>query len=186
MKQTDNLALKNFKGKTEEDFNRLFQSFYSDLVNYAYTFLLDADEAEDLVQGFFVHFWENMEFIELTGTLQAYLFTAVKNRCLNKLKSLQVYDKHKILYIEAKMALIDEKGLEESVLWEDDLIKALENLPEQVREIIELKYLKGKKISEIATFLSLSENTVKTQLKRGRDKLKKEMNPKLFSLLFMF
>ncbi|UCS92092.1 RNA polymerase sigma-70 factor [Echinicola marina] len=184
MGQIENLTISNLKKKTEEGFDHLYHRYYEDLVNYAFTFLLDSGEAEDLVQNLFIHFWENLDSFQLKGTLDGFFYTAVKNRCLNKLKSIDVYDKHKILYIEAMLVhLSREEEIDKSVL-EEELLMAINNLPVQAREIIVLKYFKGQKIAEIAETLNLSENTVKTQLKRGKSKLRNEMNPKLFSIFF--
>lgn len=77
-----------------------------------------------------------------------------------------------------------EEEIDKNVL-EEELLMAISNLPVQAREIIVLKYFKGQKIAEIAETLNLSENTVKTQLKRGKSKLRNEMNPKLFSIFFL-
>ncbi|WP_162633342.1 RNA polymerase sigma-70 factor [Echinicola strongylocentroti] len=185
MKLKDNLRPRNFQLETEADFDMLFQSYYHDLVTYAHTFLHDMDEAEDLVQNLFIHFWENARNIKLNGSLEAYFFKSVKNRCLNKLKSMHVYDKHKVLYLEATLSMNKSEDVEDATFLEKELLEALEKLPDQVREIIELKYLKGKKVSEIACQLELSVNTVKTQLHRGKSKLRKEMDPGLFSLFFL-
>ncbi|WP_057938610.1 RNA polymerase sigma factor [Algoriphagus resistens] len=166
--------------KTEEEFNGLYQVYYHDLVNFAYSYLMDSDEAEDLVQNLFVHFWENLDHLELRDSLKSYLYSAVKNRCLNKLKSIQVYDRHKVLYTEAKLNLIFGSEELQKMDMEEELSQALSKLPAQVRQIIELKYFQGKKISEIGQELNISENSVKTQLQRGRQKLKQDLDPKLF------
>lgn len=48
-------------------------------------------------------------------------------------------------------------------------------LPVKYREIIILYYYKELKIDEIAHLLSVSDNTVKTRLRRGREKLRDQL-----------
>ena len=54
-----------------------------------------------------------------------------------------------------------------------DVRDALKKLPRDYREVIELYYINGFNTREIAYMLQRSENTVKSQLLRGRDELKK-------------
>ena len=44
---------------TKAEYNKLFEESYSSLCNYAYAIVKDYDEAEDIVQGVFVNFWNN-------------------------------------------------------------------------------------------------------------------------------
>jgi RNA polymerase sigma-70 factor (ECF subfamily) len=51
--------------------------------------------------------------------------------------------------------------------------EAISRLPKEMAEVFKLKYLEGKKLREIAQLNQISENTVKTQLQRAREKLRK-------------
>ena len=72
--------------KNRKGLEYLFQMYYRPLVVWADTFVNDIGGAEDLVQEFFIHIWEK-ELLDgvKPETLKSYLYTAVRNRALNRL-----------------------------------------------------------------------------------------------------
>jgi len=110
--------------------------------------------------------------IEIQLSLKSYFYQSVKNRCLNHLRDIHVQDKHKILYLEALLNEDDSPG------WVDLEItkkvqEAIAQLPPQMGELFKQKYLFGRKLHDIAEINNISENTVKTQLKRAKEKMRK-------------
>ena len=156
------------------DFKKLFKENYELLVNFATSFLMSRSEAEDVVQNIFTHLWENSKGITFDQSLKAYLFKAVRNRCFNKLRNKNVRDRHNLLYLEALITSYSREEETDEVV-ERELKKAIGNLPPQVKSIVEQKYFHNKKIMEIADHLGVTKNTVKTQLQRGKAKLKKSL-----------
>ena len=71
-----------------EAFQRLFEMYHKALCFFATRIVRDSLEAEDIVQDVFLKIWENAERLELTSSIQHYLFASVRNGCLNYLKSL--------------------------------------------------------------------------------------------------
>src|SRR5690554_3656975 len=67
-------------------FELLFRYYYPGLVTFASQIILDIDEAEEIVQLFFVNIWSSRRNIKQSQSLKSYFFTAVKNRALNYLK----------------------------------------------------------------------------------------------------
>lgn len=169
-----NIVIRNLKKGDEASFRAVFNEFYVPLVHFANTYLLDRDEAEDVVQGVFIGVWEKSDQLRIDVSIDAYLFTSVRNRCLNRLKKLRIKDQNDLLFIEG---LINYQPQNErvNVHLEEKLKEAIQKLPEQTRKVIQLKYSQDKKISEISELLNVSENTVKTQLQRGKAKLRMEM-----------
>ena len=80
-------ALQNGDEKAVES---LFKSLYQRLCNYANTILNDIDESEEVVQQVFVQLWEKRETMEITTSVQSYLFRAVRNTSFNKIKHAKV------------------------------------------------------------------------------------------------
>lgn len=68
-------------------FNLLFKEIYLQLYFHCRRFIPDPEEAKDLLQNVFLRFWEKREEIEIQTSLEAYLFRAVQNECLNFLRS---------------------------------------------------------------------------------------------------
>lgn len=166
--------IKELHNGNRSGFKTLFKEYYGPLVNFAASFLLSRSEAEDVVQNIFTHLWENSKGISFDHTLKSYLYKAVRNRCLNKLRNKSIRDRHNLLYLEALITSYTLEEEEDECLTQE-LKKAIGNLPPQVKSVIEQKYFHNKKVMEIADSLGVTKNTVKTQLQRGKAKLKKSL-----------
>lgn len=172
MKVEDKILMDEIRNRNRKVFEALFYEYYPHLTRYAEGFLFDKQTCEDIVQNLFIYFWENTHRIVIQLSLKSYFYQSVKNRCLNHLRDIHVHDKHKILYLEALLNEDDSPG------WVDpEIIKkvqdAIAQLPPQMGELFKQKYLFGRKYHEIAEINQISENTVKTQLKRAREKMRK-------------
>ena len=67
--------------------DELYDRFYNELVLWADTILNDMEEAEDLVQDFFVRLWEKKLNENLEGErVRSYLYVAVRNMAVRKVK----------------------------------------------------------------------------------------------------
>lgn len=184
MRNKTNHLVDRLKKGDECAFDEFYDVHYSRMVRYASHYLYNLSESEDLVQGLFLYVWENISEIDPKGTLEAYLYTALKNRCLNRLKSLNLEDKYNLLYVEASLRSELQNGTDLNELSEK-LSQAIEKLPDQIKKIIRLKYFENKKVTEISEFLNVSVNTVKTQLQRGRAKLRVELGSDADLMLFL-
>src|SRR5438046_3172773 len=70
----------------KEALEMLFKKYYKLLTISAFYFLKDEMQAEDMVQAFFVDFWERKLFNNINSSLKAYLTTAIRNRCLKEIE----------------------------------------------------------------------------------------------------
>jgi len=170
----ESLIIREIQKRNSQVYETLFHTHYNELVKFAEGIIFDPQLAEDVVQNLFIHLWENANNIQIKSSLRAYLFRAVKNRCLNRLKELQIRDKNGLLYFEGMMNSgdINMEEDEEAALTLR-LNSAINKLPDKMAQIFKLKYLESKKQKEIAASLHISENTVKTQLSRAKEKLRK-------------
>lgn len=181
----ENIALKNLQNGDERTLRLIFEQHYAPLVNFAKSYLFNLAEAEDVVQHTFIKLWEKADTLTIEKSVKDYLYIAVRNQCLNRLESIKVRDKHKLLYVEANL-LAAKSGNKVNESLETKIVNAINTLPAQIRKIIELKYTENKKISEIAEILDVSKNTVKTQLQRGKAKLKQAVTMTSTTLSIIF
>ncbi|MCL3781355.1 RNA polymerase sigma-70 factor [Prolixibacteraceae bacterium JC049] len=170
----EKLLLNEIRRKNSDVYEKIFNKHYEILVNFAIQFVANAAIAEDVVQSVFIYVWENSSSIKIEKSIKAYLFQAVKNGCLNHIRSLKIRDKHELLYLEALLDLNNDEILSDSDVMQD-IKRALDELPEQMHEIFCKKYFADKSIKEIAQELSLSENTIKVQLHNGRNKVREQL-----------
>ena len=180
----DKILFNEIKNRNLKVYEALFSNYYPHLVRFAEGYLFDKQECEDIVQNLFIYFWENADKISLDHSVKSYFFNSVKNRCLNHLRDLNIRDRHNLLYLEGLLNVEDYSEFQnpEIII---QINAAIEQLPEQMAKIFKLKYLEGKKISEIAQINQITENTVKTQLLRAKDKLRKLLT-ETTSLNFFF
>ena len=159
------------KRRDEAALSVLFDTYYEKLYLFAEKYIYDSDKAHDIVQDVFLKIWENAERLELTSSIQHYLFASVRNGCLNYLKSLQIEDRNNRKYAEAyiesqNVDMVDDEELLARVR------QVLDELPEKCREVCLLRFVEGYKYAELAARLDMNENTVKAQLHRGMERLK--------------
>ena len=159
------------KRRDETALSVLFDTYYEKLYLFAEKYIYDSDKAHDIVQDVFLKIWENAERLELTSSIQHYLFASVRNGWLNYLKSLQIEDRNNRKYAEAyiesqNVDMVDDEELLARVR------QVLDELPEKCREVCLLRFVEGYKYAEIAVRLDMNENTVKAQLHRGMERLK--------------
>ncbi|UII26395.1 RNA polymerase sigma factor [Fulvivirga maritima] len=171
----ENLFLAEIAAGDESAFHSFFNFFYEELVSYAYKHLYDQAESEDLVQEAFIYIWENASNLQVHTNMRSYMYSMVRNRCINRLKKLSVVDyDHAIdlntIFEDSSVFPVFEEN-EEDV---HSLITAVINsFPEKMREIFLLRIKHNYKYQQIAEHSGVSVNTVKTQLKRAKEKISK-------------
>lgn len=172
--------------KEESSLEDLFKEYYERLVYFAYQVIKDKDTAEDIVQETFIKFWNQRKNIEADGlAIKSYLYSTVKNNCLNILRHQKVEEKYK-----EKLGKVysEEVGIVQLIIRAEvvsELHRALQTLPAGCRQISRLGYFEGKSNPEIAAELGISVNTVKTQKQRGLQLLRLRLDPEMFSLLLL-
>jgi RNA polymerase sigma-70 factor, ECF subfamily len=161
----------------ESAFEMLFKTYYQPLCNYAYSFLNDKDEAEEVVQSAFITVWDKRQTIEIQTSIKSYLYRMVRNACLNVIKHEKVKQQH-VAY-EMAGGEPSHEGVSQSVIsseLEQKIYEAMKALPEQCRLVFQLSRFEELKYAEIATQLNISVKTVENQmgkaLKIMREKLK--------------
>lgn len=174
MRIEEKILISELKKGNKEVLEALFMEYFPVLLRFADGYTFDSSASEDIVQALFVHLWEKADQIEYKTSVKAYLYQATRNRCLNHLRDLNIRDSHKLLYLEAIFNSQDpDHWTDEATL--EEIVDAIDLLPSQMARIFRMKYFQGQKIAEIANHLSISENSVKTHLSRGKTKLRKEL-----------
>ena len=171
------------KGK-QGAFKEVFNHFFHPLSAFAFKFVRDVAVVEDLLQEVFISFWEKRADFDHPAALKSYLYTSVRNRCLNHLKHMAVEKKHESAL---RYELESPQQVSRHVVEEETfrlLLSEIKLLPEASREIMILA-LNGLKNPEIAEELGISVNTVKTQKKIAYAKLKDKLGPRLAMLLLL-
>ncbi|MDR0766221.1 MAG: RNA polymerase sigma-70 factor [Odoribacteraceae bacterium] len=169
--------------KDASGFRELYRGYYRTLVSFGMHYTRQRETAEDIVQDLFTGMWKrDLHFDSIAG-LKTFMYTVIKNACLNELKREQTR-KDYLLSLPAGEPLDEQDDrlrIEEEVY--RHLLLAVEKLPARCREIFQ-HHLQGKRNEEIATLLNVTIATVKTQKNRAMNFLRKEIGP-LYTLLLL-
>ena len=160
----------------------IFHKYAKNLCLYAQNYLHTEADAEDIVQDVFVRCWEKKDLtLSDEKAVKTYLFNAVKNACLDKLKKRGIeytqLDLLKQEIIDEETFLFDEKILQE-------IKQELDHMPAQTQKIILLIFIQNMKYQEVSDELNISINTVKTLLRNGIRHLRKHFFNHFTLLLF--
>ncbi len=186
MQLTDSDILLAIQQGNERVFEVVFRKHYSSLCNYACGILKDMDDSEEIVQHIFTKLWEQRNEIEITVSLKSYLYRAVHNTCLNRIKHLKIqetYRQHVGEFLETNHEsvtdVLDGKELELRIA------TAIEKLPEQCRLIFRMSRFEELKYQEIADQLGLSVKTIENQIGKALKILRSELSDYLPLLIWL-
>jgi RNA polymerase sigma-70 factor (family 1) len=178
--------LKVSKGD-KKAFEHLFNTYYQTLCNYACSILKDIDEAEEVVQNTFFNIWKKREDLQITSSFKSYVYRAVHNDSLNKLKHAKVKAVYAADYKSVMGSGFDDsaKVLEAKELGKK-INEAIGSLPEQCGNVFKLSRFENLKYAEIAEQLDISVKTVENHMGKALKLLRghlKEYLPLLIVLI---
>lgn len=164
----DKDLLKKVNRKDEQAWRVFFRSYYDSLFHHALRILEDEKEAEDVVQELFIALWNNGIMLGENDSLSGYLYRAVTNRCLNRIRDQKRMNEHLAKWKEEAEGEASEAEFASAVREEvmRRLLELIELLPEGRKTILKMS-MEGKSGEEIARQLGVSITTVKQQKYRA-------------------
>jgi len=152
----------------DKAFEYFFHQYYTSLCFFANSILHNEDEAKDLVQDCFVKLWNGKTIKERSETVKSFLYTAVRNRCVDFLRKKKVIKKAQLQLIKTENDLpleyFDEVAFAEMIR---QIVGHIEDLPLKMQQIFKLYYVEGKKYNQIAIELNSSPEAVRKQKARA-------------------
>lgn len=175
-------------------FNRLFTENHARFVRFASTYVDDRMAAEDIVMEAMMYYWENRCRLEFGLNSPAYIFTAIKNKCLNYLRDKQYQQQaseqlmeHASWKLSLQLATLEACDPEE--LFSDEIERlvneTLERLPETTRRIFIMSRFEEKSHREIAAEMNMSVKGVEYHISKATSALKHALKDFLPILLFL-
>lgn len=143
--------------------------FGDDILRLAYSYMKSREDAEDIVQDVLIRFMQSAKTFSSEEHVKAWLFRVAINLCKDKLKSASR---------QREVALPEGYEVEAASSTNEDeseIIQLIWTLAEKYRSVIHLYYFEEYSTAEIAEILQKKESTVRSLLKRGREKLEKMM-----------
>lgn len=152
---------------------KLYEQYCDAMLIVAQRFVKDIMEAEDIVQEAFLKAFMKLDQYKAEVTFGAWLKRIVINKSIDVLKS----KKQRLVELEeVHMAVVDEP-LESAWMVDDEVTietvkEAIASLPDKYRYVLMLYLMEGYDHQEISEILNISEMASRTQLSRGKTKLK--------------
>jgi len=174
-------------------FEAIFHEYYEKLLRFSLGYIGSREVAEDLVQDVFVRIWERRDGWEVRESIAAYLYSSVRNRCLD-------YARHRLVerewaeHVTATRSFAGDElhfapDTADAAVEHDEVDRAIraavERLPERCRQTFVLSRDHGLTYHEIAVVMGVSTQTVKIQMGRALKSLRTSLAPFLCTLALL-
>lgn len=149
-------------------FAQVYDRYHSLLYIHAMNKLQQEDEARDVVQEIFVRLWEKRMQINISGTLQGYLYRAVRNQIFDLIRHKKVTDEYTNHFLRTDTISV---SLADHLIREKQLSAMIEaeiaSLPSRMRQVFELRRFEDLSNKEVAERMGITENTVADQMRKA-------------------
>jgi len=168
----------------------LVQRYQNEVFRFCYHYLRDIEMAKDAVQEVFLRLYIARDRYDTEKSFKPWILCIARNLCLNEIK------RQKLIHFETFEGYIENQNYEEKeqkeginapktltpfeqlvinekqkVLWEE-----LNNLPEEAREIVVLRYFERLHARDIAEIMGSTEGAIRTRLHRVLKYLKDRLD----------
>lgn len=159
----------------EKDFllEKVMIEYGNELVRLAFSYVKDTETAKDMVQNTFIKCYKNLDSFRFDAQIKTWLYRITINECKDYLKSWNykmvqvksfINETAKSILPSTERTVIDKYNNEE-------IKDTIFSLPKVYREVVYLYYYESLNTGEIAQVLDISVNTVKTRLRRAKQRL---------------
>lgn len=193
MEKSEYLIIERLKRGENSAYRYLFNHHYPYLCHVASQYLHDDYLAETVVGDVIFHFWQTRVTLDIHTSLRSYLVRSVCNKCIDTLKyrhenlnieTVAAVDMHDLVHTltdesDGPLGRLIEKELEEEIM------SAVNNLPEECRRVFVKNRFENMKYREIADELGISINTVKYHMKHALDFLESKLGKYLLLITLL-
>ncbi len=175
----------SYKFLDKNSFDTIFKGHYTSLCHFAYRYVNDNDTSQEIVQEVFIALWQKRETISSEKPVKSYLFTAVKNHCLNYIRDHKKFRSYQ-LDVEIELEIpVEEMDVFSEPETQTRINQALDKLPPKCRQVFELSRFEEMKYKEIAGKLGISVKTVEVQMSKALKILRVELADLIVLILIL-
>lgn len=147
------------------DFNSIYKKYKDAVYNYVFWRVYNEEDAIDITQEVFVKVFKGLESFKGKSSIKTWVFAIAHNTLINYLKRKNFKEEDIENYFLSVEPL---KDIQTKTL----VLKAIEKLSNDHREVIKLYYFDGFSYKEISELCGISIGTVKSRLNRGKEILR--------------
>ena len=156
----------------ERAFQALFIDYYSVLVSFATKYIDNQEVAEDIVQDTMIRVWNKRDEWTQFDSIEAYCLTVARNLAIDRSQKLESQN----VELTPETQEMPDTLTPDRAYEQDEQLRLVHHLinelPEKQRTIVQLRDIEGKSYKEIADVLQLTEEQVKVNLFRARQRIK--------------
>ncbi|MDR9416341.1 MAG: sigma-70 family RNA polymerase sigma factor [Gracilimonas sp.] len=184
--EDDKFVSEALAGK-EQSYKKLVDKYQKPLYFHIRKMIKEVELVEDLVQEVFMKAFKNLSTYSNEYAFSTWLYRIATNHTIDylrkkKLKTLSINEPYKTKDGEMEIQLPDETYLTDEPVMKKQrkniVQKAIEELPEKYKAVIEMRHMEEKSYQEIADILDLPLGTVKAHIFRAREMLYKALKDK--------
>jgi RNA polymerase sigma factor (sigma-70 family) len=164
----------HFRGGDEGAYALIYRRYFFALYRYGKKISDDQDLVKDCIQDLFVKIWNNRENLNRTTSVKYYLFTSLKRKILDVLKSAHV--KHRAGEDPQELDFADDSSSEETDFSQrEDVLKALHTLSQHQQKLLHLKFEQQLTNQEIAAELGITIQSVYNAVFKALRSIRKQL-----------
>lgn len=182
MKHMETSHINELVVKTKQGDQEAFSALYDEFADRIYKFIRmkisESEQAEDLLQEVFVKAWQGSKTLEVTDlNFSAWLYKVASNTVNDHYR--KVYRRPQTVELDTAYNIAstdDTERLAENGFEAEAMKKVLDELPENFKQVLELRYFQDFTVEETAKILNKSSVTVRVLQHRATKKLKQLFN----------
>jgi RNA polymerase sigma factor (sigma-70 family) len=163
--KTTPIAPKATQAAAQSQAAQLLDSYGNAVLRLAYSYVHNMADAEDILQETLIKYLQTKPVFTTQEHQRAWLLRVAANLCKNKLDYNRLRQTDDI--DELADTLANENRSDLAFIWQ-----TVKDLPASYRDAIHLYYYEGYSTSEIAGILDRNESSIRSDLRRGRARLK--------------
>ncbi len=165
---TDRVLGIRIKASDHAAFKVLFYRYYDPLFRFVSRRLSNQAGASDIVQDVFVRVWQNRARLDPDQPLKAYLFRIANNMLIDQYRKRDV----RLAYAAQQDTTPPMVAPVEHFDVEEEVMAAINRLPEAIRQTFILSRFEAMTYPEIAALLEVSVKTVESRMSKALKKLR--------------
>ncbi|WP_075589820.1 RNA polymerase sigma factor [Labilibacter marinus] len=175
--KTDEVLIQDYYNGNSNSIETIYSRYYLKVFNKCLSFTQNPDDAFDFTQDIFIKAFSKKNAFKGNSQFSTWLYSITFNHCVSSMKRkkknrTESYESiPSFISDENDMEMIEDRQFREER--EALLFKALDEIPEQDKILLELKYQNNYSVKQIETELNLSKSAIKMRLMRARQKVGK-------------
>jgi RNA polymerase sigma-70 factor (ECF subfamily) len=173
----DRMLIRRFNAGDAGALRRIYEKYKPELLAVASSLVADRSAVEDVLHDVFVRFASEAGRFQMRGSLNGYLAVCVANRARNvNRRERQTGSRHDSEGVPETAARVDPGEVAADAERRDAVTAAVDQLPQEQRQVIVLHVLGGLRFRQIAQQTGDSINTVQSRYRYGLEKLQSMLN----------